>query len=235
MAELHRTRGGPGLCVGFHDSHVVGPSAWGTFGRSMRASSALHCSHFRDRAQTPPGRRREVEAGLGRCSRRSLRGRNWMARRLPSACPSRGGLTRRRPSDTPAPCPPSGNDRSVRQIRAPITRNNPGNPSSDNPVNNIAFPLQRMLNGCEPLRSRLRGPRPGSRQIWFCRAAGAAWTRCSRGTRHASVSPAVLLAIRSGSAERAGNRARLVHAADFLVIGAVVGAMDVFAVESPSL
>ena len=46
------------------------------------------------------------------------------------------GLTRRRPSDTPAPCPPSGNDRSVREIRSPVARNNPRNQSSDNPGNN---------------------------------------------------------------------------------------------------
>ena len=60
-------------------------------------------------------------------------------------------------------------------------------------------------------------------------------TRRPRGRRPASVSLAVLLAIRSGSAERAGNRARLIHAADFLMISAVEGAMDVLAVESPSL
>ncbi len=57
----------------------------------------------------------------------------------------RSGLTRRRPSDTPAPCPPSGNDRSVREIRAPVTRNNPGNPSSINPGNNNGLE-ERLLD-----------------------------------------------------------------------------------------
>ncbi len=87
----------------------------------------------------------------------SSEGRRRVTRRGRSeAKETRSGLTRRRHSDTPAPYNPSGNDRSVREIRPNGARNNPGNQRSDNPKNNTAHHARQLPILAPPAEDQVR-------------------------------------------------------------------------------